>query len=199
MSDMTSCSPAPDAAAIPMRPRGTALAKPSGTPSRTAVPQSGPIISNDRSAAYRLSATSVSTGTLSLNIITCSPARNAFHASAPAYIPGTEISATFAPGSAPSAEPSVRGRGDSPPAAPVVCGAASAASAAARAPSAARSSDAMTATTRSDGTADSPSAASSPARRISARLCGVPIIAAARLTPSTASISRDRRISVTES
>ena len=163
-----------------------------------AVPQSGPIISSDRSAAYRFRSTSVSTGTLSLNSITCSPARNAFHASAPAYIPGTEMSATFAPGSIATAETSVRGRRKSA-AAVGTRGAASAVSAASWAAVAARALAARIAMTRSAGAADSPSAASSPACRINARFCGVPIIAAAIVTPSTASMSRESRMRVTES
>ena len=57
----------------------------------------------------------------------------------------------------------------------------------------------MTAITRSVGPARSPSAVSSQAPVSSARFGGVPIIAAARVTPGTASMSRVRRMSVTES
>ena len=195
---VTSCRPVPEAAASPMRPRGIALAKPSGTPSRMAVPQSGPIMSRPRSSATRLHSISVSIGALSLKSMTCSPARSAFSASAPAYAPGTEISATFASGKSFSAEPSVRG------AALVAVGAGgllatSACSAALRAASAAAAESATTAMMRSAGSAAAPSRASSPACSSSARLCGVPIIAAAALTPATASMSRESRMSVTES
>ena len=84
MRQLTSCRPVPDAATRPMRPRGTALAKPSGTPPSRAEPQSGPITKRPRVAASRLSATSVATGTLSLKSITCRPAASARRASAPA-------------------------------------------------------------------------------------------------------------------
>ena len=57
----------------------------------------------------------------------------------------------------------------------------------------------MIAITRSAGPARSPSAVSRPAPLSSARLGGVAIIAAARVTPGTASMSRVRRMSVTES
>lgn len=47
----TSCSPVPEAETMPMAPRGTALAKASGVPAMSAVPQSGPIMSSPRFAA----------------------------------------------------------------------------------------------------------------------------------------------------
>ena len=196
---VVSCRPVPDAAARPMRPRGTALAKPSGTPSTMAVPQSGPIMSRPRSSASRFSATSVSTGTLSLNSITCSPARSAFSASAPAYAPGTEISARFASGRVFSAEVSVRGGAAVVAPTAIAFRASSACSAAARAASAAAGESAITAITRSAGPAAAPSGASRPACWRSSRLCGVPIMAAAAVTPGTASMSRESRMSVTES
>src|SRR5438067_1007672 len=52
MWQATSWSPVPEAAAMPIRPRGTALAKPSGTPPTIAVPQSGPIRNRPRARAY---------------------------------------------------------------------------------------------------------------------------------------------------
>ena len=64
---------------MPTGPGWTTLAKPSPTPPTTAVPQSGPITSSPRSAAARLSATSCSTGTLSLKIITSWPALDGVH------------------------------------------------------------------------------------------------------------------------
>ena len=69
---------------MPIRPRGTALAKPSGTPPTIAVPQSGPIRNKPRARASVFSSRSVARGTLSLKSITWSPARSAFNASAPA-------------------------------------------------------------------------------------------------------------------
>src|SRR5262249_40890537 len=86
----------PEAATMPILPRGTTLANASGAPPMIAVPQSGPIISKPRCFASRLSATSSSIGTLSLNIITCRPLFSARRASAAANSPGTEMSARFA-------------------------------------------------------------------------------------------------------
>ena len=99
-SRLSSCwQPVPDAATMPIRPGRTALAKPSPTPSMTAVPQSGPMTSAPREAAYVLSATSSATGTLSLKIITSWPASSASIASTVALAPGTETS-TSASGAA---------------------------------------------------------------------------------------------------
>ena len=93
----SSCwQPVPEAATRPIRPGRTALAKPSPTPSMTAVPQSGPITRAPREAAYVLSATSSATGTLSLKIITSWPASSASIASTVALAPGTETSTTRA-------------------------------------------------------------------------------------------------------
>ena len=50
--------PVPEAPMMPMSPRGTTLAKPSGTPPMIAVPQSGPMTRQPESRASRLSATS---------------------------------------------------------------------------------------------------------------------------------------------
>ena len=71
-----------------MRPGRTALAKPRPTPSMTAVPQSGPMTSAPREAAYVLRATSSATGTLSLKTITSWPASRASIASTVALAPG---------------------------------------------------------------------------------------------------------------
>ena len=80
-SASTCWQPVPDAATIPTGPGDTTLAKPSPRPPTTAVPQSGPITSSPRSAAARLSASSCSTGTLSLKTITSWPASSASIAS----------------------------------------------------------------------------------------------------------------------
>ena len=77
-----------------------------------AVPQSGPIIRSPRSRAWRLSAASSSSGTLSEKISTWSPRSSALRASAAANSPGTEISARFALRQQPAvAPPSPRARG----------------------------------------------------------------------------------------
>ena len=94
----TSCAPVPEAATMPTGPGRSTFAKPSGTPSSTAVPQSGPIISSRRCAASALSRTSSSTGTLSEKHMTCSPRRSACSATIAAYVPGTDTVATVAPG-----------------------------------------------------------------------------------------------------
>ena len=73
--------PVPDAPTIPTGPRLTALAKPSATPSMIAVPQSAPMNSRSRSAARRLSRTSVSRLTPSEKQNTCIPASSAAAAS----------------------------------------------------------------------------------------------------------------------
>ena len=78
----TSWSPVPEAPTRPMRPRRTALAKPRGTPSRMAVPQSGPMTKRFFFTASRFSSTSSATGTLSLKMKTWSPRLSAFSASA---------------------------------------------------------------------------------------------------------------------
>ena len=78
---------------MPTGPGATVLAKPRPRPPTTAVPQSGPITSRPRSAAVRLSASSCSSGTLSLKTITSRPASRASIASTSALAPGTETSA----------------------------------------------------------------------------------------------------------
>ena len=60
---VTCCNPVPEAAMQPTGPRGSWLAKPSGTPCRTAVPQSGPITSNPRCAASCFNSFSASRST----------------------------------------------------------------------------------------------------------------------------------------
>ena len=100
--------PVPDAPMMPMSPRGTTLAKPSGTPAMIAVPQSGPITNRPLSRASRLSAASSASGTLSEKIIVCRPSSSALRASATAKSPGTEISARLAAGSRCTAARKVR-------------------------------------------------------------------------------------------
>ena len=87
-SASTCWQPVPDAATRPTGPGWTTLAKPSPRPPTTAVPQSGPITSSPCSAAARFSATSCSTGTLSLKIITSWPLSTASIASTKALAPG---------------------------------------------------------------------------------------------------------------
>ena len=94
---------------MPMSPMGTRLANARGVPPRIAVPQSGPITRSSRWRASSFSAISSSSETLSLNIMTWSPALRAFRASAAAKSPGTEISARLALGSTRNAERNVRG------------------------------------------------------------------------------------------
>ncbi len=79
---VTCWSPVPLAPTSPTPPRRTAFAKPSGTPSRMAVPQSGPITSSPLRAPSRFSSISSSIETLSLNRKTCMPRFRAFSASA---------------------------------------------------------------------------------------------------------------------
>ena len=150
-SRVSSCwQPVPDAATRATGPGRQALAKPSPSPPTTAVPQSGPITRRPRSAAIRLSATSWSTGTLSLKSITSRPASRASTASTRALAPGTDTSVK-ASGVRRRAAPVVRGGAISPvPVAAdrVVRAAATAARAASSEPSAA-SSASRTATTMS--------------------------------------------------
>ena len=75
----------------------------------TAVPQSGPMTSAPREAAYVLRATSSDTGTLSLKTITSRPASSASIASTVALAPGTETSAIASGAERRSALPVVRG------------------------------------------------------------------------------------------
>jgi hypothetical protein len=194
----TSCRPVPEAAANPIRPRPTTFAKPRGVPLIIAVPQSGPIMSRPLERASRLSSISVDRGTLSLKSMTCNPARKAFRASNPACMPGTEMSTRLALSSTLRADCNVRGRGVAWAAGAEGREAVSAASAAS-APARAADASASMAMIRSLGEAVSPSAVSNPASARSVRFEGVPIMAAARRTPSTSSRSRVKRMSVTES
>ena len=82
MRQLTCWRPVPDAATRPIEPRRTTLAKPSGIPSRIAVPQSGPITKRPFLRAIDFSSISSSIGTLSLNTKTLSPRFRAFMASA---------------------------------------------------------------------------------------------------------------------
>ena len=106
----TSWSPVPAAATTPTGPRRTRLANPSAAPPMIAVPQSGPMQSRPASRPIRLSRTSSSIGTLSLNSITWSPASSASRATPAANLPGTEMSARLASGSRRAAAATVRGR-----------------------------------------------------------------------------------------
>ena len=81
---MTSWAPVPAAATTPTRPGRTLLAKPRPQPPSTAVPAPGPITRWPTSPARRFSSTSSSTGTLSLNSSTSSPAESALWASSAA-------------------------------------------------------------------------------------------------------------------
>ena len=178
----TSCAPVPEAATMPTGPGRSTFANPSGTPSSTAVPQSGPIISRRRRAASAFSRTSSSTGTLSEKHITCRPRRSACSATSAAYVPGTETVTTVVPGR--SARPSA-----------IVCGRASAVgdapasvfdnavAAKASASSTAAGSAPFTVINRSSGPAATPSGSmsDSTSRR---RFAGVAITTPARTTCS---------------
>ena len=115
---MSCCAPVPEAATIPTDPACTTLANPRATPLTTAVPQSGPITRTPRAPAASLRATSSSSATLSLKIITLRPAAIASIASVAACSPGTEINARFA-APAVMAPPRVTGSGGAPKPAPV--------------------------------------------------------------------------------
>ncbi len=172
---------------MPTGPGLVALAKPSPTPPTTAVPQSGPITSRPRSVAVRLSATSWSSGTLSLKIITSWSASRASIASASALAPGTETS-TRAPEDGPdarrSAAPVVRGAASSegPDSARAASASSTAASASSRVPSAAPSSSRI-ATTMSLGPA--PSGSAKPMPSSTSTFSGVAIATWAVATPGT--------------
>ena len=177
----TSCIPVPEAPTIAISPRGTTLAKASGTPSIIAVPQSGPITTSPRSRASRLREISSARATLSLKIMTLRPALSALRASAPAKSPGTEIKARFAFGSWRQAERKVSGRSSR---GVLFCCAGRSINSAARCSveSAMARSCARTATSRSPG----PALVSSSRRPASERMsqwAGVAIIRAASSTP----------------
>lgn len=195
--------PEPDAPTTPTAPRRTALAKPSGTPSRRAVPQSGPITSRPFSAASVLRRTSSSTLTPLLKTMTSRPASSARRASRAAKAPGTDTSARRASGSA--ARPSARVRGASsvtPSRAPPVpwVRAASSASMASRASVACAVDSASTTINRSSGFGgEAHPGGARPIRPRVSRLRGVHMMAAARRTPGRPSRARARRMRVPES
>ena len=188
----------PEAPIRPMSPRGTALAKATGTPPMIAVPQSGPMTRRPFALPMVLRAISSSRLTLSLKIMAWRPCRSALRASAAAKSPGTEISARFAPASALTAVRSERGR-HSPAVEEPMPGRCRMLSASARADSADAPSPARTATIRSPPVAASPSAANRPASAMIPLFAGVPIISAASSTPSSPATVREIRIKATES
>lgn len=195
---VTSCVPVPEAPTTPMSPRGTRLAKANGTPLRIAVPQSGPMTSRPSARPSRFRAASSSSGTLSLKIMTWSPARSALRASAAAKSPGTEMMARLASGMARRAARSVCGH-QCAPAPPAWRGRSSRRSASASAARAAASSTALTPTIRSLLCAARPVRVSRPARSMIPLFDGVPIISAASSTPGSPAMVRDSRIRATES
>ena len=111
----TSWMPVPDAPMMPMSPRGTTLAKASGTPPMMAVPQSGPITSRPSCARLALQLDLLARGARCRRRSSRrGRARIAFRASAAAKSPGTEISARLASGICACAARSVRGRQAAP-------------------------------------------------------------------------------------
>jgi hypothetical protein len=193
----SSCwQPVPDAATMPTGPGATTLAKPSPSPSTTAVPQSGPITSRSRAAAYVLSATSCSSGTLSLNTITSLPASSASIASTAALAPGTETS-TSAPGSRSSAEVVVRGGASSVGPSGRRLLAVRARSTSATTPSSSAGSSIRTATTRWLTPASTGSV--NPIRSSTSTLSGVAIATCAVTTPGSCCTCRLTWSRVTES
>jgi hypothetical protein len=189
----TSWMPVPDAPTIPTGPRSTALANPSATPSRIAVPQSAPMNSSPRSTARRFSAASTSSSTPSEKQKTCRPASRATAASCATCSPGIERNARLA---TPAVDRNVRAAGLAPPPAGASPLAASSRSTADTAASAAASSRALIAITRSFGPAPS---TVNPWSASSSRLSGVAIPTATASAPSSRPAVRETSISVTES
>jgi len=148
--------------------------------------------------ARRLSATSSSRRTLSLNSRTCRPAVRAWWASRAAYSPGTEMSATFASLYDLTASGRVRGRG-APPSSASASRPARAPSPAWRAASASSTVSATTASTRSLIPAWSSSVPATPRDRRSSRFASVPITADAYSTPSDSRMARVADMRSTES
>ena len=159
--------------------------------------------SSPRSAARRFSATSSSTGTLSLKSRTCIPADSAFCVSRVAYAPGTDTIAAFASGSATAASSSEDGLCCASPAGmeamAVVLAAAIADSPLASPLAASPSLPATTASTRSLADARARSGSTKPRSARISTLAGVPITAAAHSTPSASPIARVAVRSCTES
>ncbi len=196
-SDISCWAPVPEAATSPTGPGRTTLANPSPTPPTTAVPQSGPITSTPARSAYSLSATSCSSGTLSLNTMVSRPASTASTASAKANRPGVEISATVASPERAAAASVTGGGADPKPAATGRAVSASAASASASPPARAASESASSASSMWWGV--SPPGRSKPIPVASSRFRSVAIATSADRTPSTALTLLLTCISVTES
>ncbi len=184
---------------MPTGPGRTTLAKPSPTPPTTAVPQSGPITSTPASAARCLRRTSCSSGTLSLKTMVSRPASTASSASAKAYWPGVETSATVVVGSTALAAAATVADGGAEPKPPVAGRdeAARAASTSARAAASMSSESASRATIIS--LPPRPAGTSNPIPAASSRLRSVAIATRAALTPSSAPTRLLTCISVTES
>ena len=195
MSPVSSRRPAPEAATTPMSPRLTAVAKPSGTPSSSAAPQSGPITSRPRASARVLSETSSSTVTPSLTSITERPCSSARRASRAAKGPGTDTTARCDSGCLASAWASVRGASSMAvpwaTRAPAVGREEIHASARFMASRTVGSSSACATTSRSPGFGGSGHCGGARAiLRSTSRLRGVAIIATARRTPGADSRCR---------
>ncbi len=197
-STETSCSPVPDADTMPTFPRGTALAKAIGTPARIAVPQSGPMTNSPRALASRLSATSSSSDTLSLKIMTLRPLASALRASRAANCPGTEINARFASCISSTALTSEREWWPRVDASRPAWLSRRSKTRATR-DSAVVSSSMRSATIRSLAPASLDASASSPASLMICLLAAVPIMSTPSSTPSSATSSADNRIRATES
>ena len=191
--------PVPDAPTMPTGPRSSTFEKPSPTPSISAVPQSGPIMSRPSSSALRFSASSDSTGTPSEKQNTCSPASRACAHSYAPCCPGTEITARFSSGRARAAAPIDRGASCADPPVPAPAAFRSRSSMASSAACAAASSAARTASTRSFGPRSSCASRSKPWRSSSSTLSGVAFTAEASSTPGRDAASWEATMSETES
>ena len=186
MSAATSCSPVPEADTMPMSPRGTTLAKASGVPAMSAVPQSGPIIRSPRSPREALQRDLV----LERHVVGEEQhVQAALERAARLVRRRTRRAPRSAPGSPAAAAP-VRRRARARAAGtrcwrrPGFRTAACRRAASRRRRSARRAR--RIAMTRSLGVAASPSFASSPAPRRSARFDGLPIMTAALLDAGAA-------------
>ena len=198
MRQVTSCMPVPDAPTMPIAPRRTAFAKPSGTPPMIAVPQSGPITSRPFFEARRLTACSSASGTLSLKRKTCRPRLSAFSVSAAAYGPGTEICASVARSRRSTPIAIERGAISVRSPAGAVSRPASCSSIAASAAASASCSP-STRIMRSAGAAATSSGTSRPACARMSLFAGVPISSDTRPRPARAPTVWAMRISATES
>ena len=187
--------PVPEAPTTPMRPRGTRLLNPRPTPSRIAVPQSGPSISSPRRSASSFSRTSSATETWSEKQKTFSPCASASQQAQAACSPGTDTTAMLAPSSSRLAVRTVRGAGTSP--------AGGVAARSLKTASATRSPDSgsapRAASTRSPGPARSSAADHSPLSRSRSRLSWVAMAAMAASTPGAALMRAEATIRTIES